>query len=210
MAEGQVDLGVGVDLKGSVNELNTLTTSLNKAVKEAAELQKRLTLKVAIDQKGLDSLQQSINKLSQLANQKGGLKAVSNELRAENLRAPEDRAAKATADFTRRQIGRINADLDNVVSQVLDHFTKSVERRMRTNFDSIEARLNQAYTRQLTQTGLYGGRYPDKPCRRSRANTVLGRQRRATQFRPGDHHLRSVGRAALCDRGGPSHQAASG
>ena len=50
------------------------------------------------------------------------------------------------------------------------------------SFNSIEARLNQAYTRQLTQTGLYGGRSQTSLVEEADANTVLGRQRRARNF----------------------------
>lgn len=175
--DGQVDLGVGLDIADSVATLDKLVSSLGKALAGADDLQKRLNLKTTIDQGGLDQLQATILKTQQAFN-KNGAKGFIDELRKAGVGDADTRAATVTNQYAKQQIDRVNANLDNVVTKVLDHFAGTVERKMRTSFESIEARLTQSLTKQLTQTGLYSGRSANSIDAEVQTNITLGERQR--------------------------------
>lgn len=183
--EGEVQIAVGADVKPAQSSVDQLVSKLETAIKAAQQLQQSLSIKPEVDVGFIDRLKDAGNRAEltfRTAAQNGAAaarKAFERELADLKVQTPEDRSARTTKVVADQQISQIDAQLDNVVARIVDHFIKSIERQFRTGVDAVTARLNQTTTRVLTQVGLYGGRSPESLVQEAETAAALGRQRQA-------------------------------
>lgn len=177
----QAEVGVGADVSGAVSDVEKLLTSLTNAISKAELLQKSLTFKPKLDGGFLEKdIEKTLQRIESLHAQ-AGAKGVRTARAEQAVDQPKDRRATAVLDAQGREINRINADLDNVATKVIDHFTKTIERRFTTNMEAVEARINSAFQKSLTNVGVFGGRSQSDLSQQAAENVAAARQRQVNQ-----------------------------
>jgi TP901 family phage tail tape measure protein len=156
-------------------------TALTTAISKAELLQKSLTFKPKLDPGFLKKdIEETLKGIEQ-GFEEAGAKGVRTSRAQSAVEQPKDRRAGAVLDAQGREINRINADLENVASKVIDTFTKTIERRFTTNMEAVEARINAAFQKSLVNVGTFGGRSQNDLSQEAGERVAAARQRQVNQ-----------------------------